>query len=224
MNNSLKTINTLATIISLKNTDNAQVKQLNNDNTKQSNTDNTQLKQLNTDNTQVKQLNNDNTKQLNTTNNEQSNTNTQVKQLNIDNTKVTLPKWLKNLKCVINPLSKDKESFQYSVTLSRHKEIRSNCNRVSKMKPFLQHFNLENINYLSNRISLKKEDYEMLERNNESSYLLVFKLDDEKKELYYHFKSKFIGKRENKIILLLLEDKRYTYVTKPHVLRKYIIN
>ena len=41
--------------------------------------------------------------------------------------------------------------------------------------------------------------------------------------MYYHFKSKNTG-RETKIFLLLLENKHYTYVTKPDILLKYLKN
>ena len=116
MNNSLKTINTLATIISLE---------------KPSNIDNIQVKQSNTDNILVKQLNTE----------QPSINNTLIKQSSTDNTKTTLPKWLKDSKCIINPLNTDNKSFQYSVALSRHKEMGLNCNRINKIKPFLQHFN-----------------------------------------------------------------------------------
>ena len=123
--NSLKTVNTLATIIFLK---------------KESNTDNTLLKQSNADNTLVKQSSIDNTEQSSIDNTENSNIHNTEKpnihnteqsnidnteQSNIDNTLATLPKWLKNLKCIINPLNnvkKDNKSFQYSVALSKHKE------------------------------------------------------------------------------------------------------
>ena len=75
----------------------------------------------------------------------------------------------------------------------KHKEIGTNCNRINKTKPVLQHFNFENINY-----PLKKENYEMFEKNYESIYLLVFKPDDEHERVYYHFKSKFVGKLKRK--------------------------
>ena len=110
----------------------------------------------------------------------------------------------------MNDKKGDNECFEYSVALSRHKEMGSNYNRINKIKSFLKNFDFKNINY-----PLKKEDYEMFEENNESMCLIVFGLDNESKKLYYHFKSKYIGKRRNKIILLLLENKHYTYVTKP---------
>ena len=154
MNNSLKTINALATIISSKNTNDTQVKQINNSS---------------------EQLN-DNTEQLNS-----------------DNIKTTtiIPKWLKNLKCIINPMSKDEESFQYSIKLSKHKEIGLNCNRINKIKTFLHHFNFNNINY-----PLKKEDYEMFERNNELTYLVVFRLDDKEKKFIFILNQNTLEKEE----------------------------
>ena len=100
----------------------------------------------------------------------------------------------------------------------------SNCNRINKIKLFLQKFSFENTNYPLNTISLKEKDYEMFERNNESTYLINFKLDDKDKKVSYHFKSKYIGKRRNKIFLLLLENKHYTYVTKPKFLLEYLEN
>ena len=40
------------------------------------------------------------------------------------------------------------------------------------------------------------------------------------KKVYYYFKSNNT-EREMKIYLLLLENRHYTYVTKPHILLKY---
>ena len=53
----------------------------------------------------------------------------------------------------------------------------SNYNRINTIKPFLQNFSFENINH-----SLKKEDYETFERNNESMSLIVYRLDNERKK------------------------------------------
>ena len=174
---------------------------------KQFNTDNAAIKQPNIDNTSVEQPNNDNTSE------EQSNN---------ESTFVMLPKWLKSLRCITNPLNNtkggDKECFQYSIGLSKDNEIGKNCGRINKIQLFLRHFNFEDINY-----PIKKEDYETFERNNESISLNVLKLDNERKRMYYHFKSKNTG-RNIKIHLLLVENKHYTYVTKPHILLKYLKN
>ena len=98
INNSLKAINAL---ISLKNINNTQVNQINADDT-QINIDSTKQLNINTNNTKIKQLNSAQT-------------------IN-KSTLAKVPDWLKKSKCVINPLSTDKESFQYSVTLSRYKK------------------------------------------------------------------------------------------------------
>ena len=92
--------------------------------------------------------------------------------------------------------------------------MRTNYNRINKIEPFLRNFNFENIKYPP-----KKEAYEVFEKNNESISLNILKPDNERKKVYYHFKSKNI-EREIKIYLLLLENKHYTYVTKLHILLK----
>ena len=87
------------------------------------------------------------------------------------------------------------------------------------MKLFLKDFNFENISYLP-----KKGDYETFERNNQAIVLNVYGLDNKREEVYYHFKSKHIGKRKNRILLLLLKNNHYAYVKKPQILRNYIID
>ena len=64
----------------------------------------------------------------------------------------------------------------------------SNYNRINKIKPFLQHFNSENINH-----PLEKEDYKTFESNNESISLIVYRLDNERKKVHYYFKSEHIA-------------------------------
>ena len=198
MRDCIKSLSLLATIISLKNNDNTLIKPINTDNTltKQINTDNN--KQINTDNTLIKQINTDNTKQINIHNTKQTN-----------NTEYTFVNKLRKAKLFINPLCTDEESFQYSIGLCKHKEIGVNYNRKNRIKPFFEHFNFENINY-----SLKKEDYEIFERNNESMAFVVCKPDDENEEIDYQFKSEFIFDRPEVITSLLLNDKRYVYVKK----------
>ena len=136
-------------------------------------------------------------------------------QLTIENTIVALPIWLKNLRCIINPVNNDNKCFQYTVAHLYREEINENKGRMNKIKPYLQHFNFENINY-----PLRKKDYKTFERNNKSVSLNILKPDNENKRVYCHFKSKNTG-REIKIHLLLLENKHYTYVSKTRILSKY---
>ena len=97
--------------------------------------------------------------------------------LNDESTYVKLSKWSKDLRCIINPINDKKgnnKCFDYSIALCKHKEMRTNYNRINKIELFLKNFNFENINY-----PLKKEDYETFEKNNESIALDVLKSDDE---------------------------------------------
>ena len=76
--------------------------------------------------------------------------------LNNESTLVPLTKWLKDLKCIINPINNNKgnnKCFQYSIGLSKHKEMGTNYNRINKIEPFLRNFNFENIKY-----PLKREE------------------------------------------------------------------
>ena len=107
-------------------------------------------------------------------------TNTLREQLNNGSTYVQLLKWLKNLKRIINPINNNKgnnKCFQYSIALSKHKEMGTNYNRIKKIEPYLKNLNFKNINY-----PLEKEDYEIFERNNESISLNILKADNERKK------------------------------------------
>ena len=52
------------------------------------------------------------------------------------------PQWLKNKKSTINPIYNDYKCFQYVVTLALNLDkIRKNPQRISKIKPFIDHYN-----------------------------------------------------------------------------------
>ena len=66
----------------------------------------------------------------------------------VKNTFVESPDWIKNKRCTINPKNKDNKCFQSSVIISSyHKEIKINPERMSKIKPFINNLNWENINF-----------------------------------------------------------------------------
>ena len=111
MNNALKTINTLAKVISLK----EQSKIVNN------------FEELN-------KINNTNTIE------KIEKTNTLREQSNNRGTYVELLKCLKTLKYIFNPINNNKRNnkcFQYSIALSKYKEIGTNYNRINKIEPYL---------------------------------------------------------------------------------------
>ena len=66
----------------------------------------------------------------------------------IKNTFIESPAWIKNKSCTINPLNNDNKCFQYSIIISLfHKEIKSNPERISKIKPFIDNLDWKNINF-----------------------------------------------------------------------------
>ena len=134
----------------------------------------------------VKELNKTNTvKELNNTVKELSENNGA---LNNESTYVKLPKWLKDSRCVINPINDKKgnnKCFDHSITLCKHNEMGTNYNRINEIELFLKNFNFKNINY-----PLEKEAYETFEKNNESVALNILKSDDENKKVSYLFKSR----------------------------------
>ena len=87
------------------------------------------------------------------------------------------PDWIKNKICTINPQNNDKKCFQYSVTLSLyHQKIGRNTFRISKIKPFINNLNWENIDF-----SPQEQDYKTLEMSNNSTALNVLVTNKEKK-------------------------------------------
>ena len=55
------------------------------------------------------------------------------------------PKWLKN-KATINPNKKDDKCFQYALIVAlNHEQIKNNPERISKIKPFIDQYNWNEI-------------------------------------------------------------------------------
>ena len=52
------------------------------------------------------------------------------------------PKWLTNKKTTINPKNNDDNCFQYALTVAlNYQNIKSNPERISKIKPFIDQYN-----------------------------------------------------------------------------------
>ena len=83
---------------------------------------------------------------------------------------VETPICIRFKKAVLNPKSNDNKSFQYSITLSLyHKEIGNNFNRIAKIKPYINNFNWNNINFPP----IKQENFEI---NNENISLNILSI------------------------------------------------
>ena len=76
---------------------------------------------------------------------------------------INSPYWIKNKKTTINPINKkDNKSFQYAVAVAlNYEEIKKDQQRITKIKPSVNKYNWEGINF-----PLEKDDWEKLEKNN----------------------------------------------------------
>ena len=60
------------------------------------------------------------------------------------------PKWLKDKKSTINPTNNDDKCFQHAATLALNLDkIKKDPQRVSKIKPFIENYNWEDIDFPS---------------------------------------------------------------------------
>ena len=84
---------------------------------------------------------------------------------------VKTPEILISKKSIINPLTKDKKSFVDSITLSLyHKRIGKNNTRPTKIRPFSDVFNLDNIDFPPPHY-----DYKQFEDDNKNVNLNILK-------------------------------------------------
>ena len=82
---------------------------------------------------------------------------------NCDGSYIDSPDWIKNKKATINPINKkDNKCFQYAVTVAlNYEEIKKDPQRITKIKPFINKYNWEGINFPS-----EKDDWKKFEKNN----------------------------------------------------------
>ena len=74
------------------------------------------------------------------------------------------PDWIKNKKSTINPINKKNKCSQYAVTVAlHHEEIGKHSERITKIKPFINKYKWEGINFPS-----EKDDW----KNNCSQYFV----------------------------------------------------
>ena len=68
------------------------------------------------------------------------------------------PDQITNKKTTINPINKkDNKCFQYAATVAlNHREIKKDLQRITKMKPFINKYNCEGINFPSEEDDCKK--------------------------------------------------------------------
>ena len=122
------------------------------------------------------------------------------------------PEWLKNKKAIINPKNNDNKCFQCAVAVALNfKKIKSNPERISSIKPFIDQYNWKEINFPSH-----KKDWKKFESNNKSIALNILYVPYNTEETRHAYKS------FNQLILLMITDGEkwgitYTYI--PQLLR-----
>ena len=102
-------------------------------------------------------------------------------------------KWIKDKKSAINPKNNDYKCFQYAVTVAlNYDKINKHPQRVSKIKPFIDQYNWNDIDFQSTGKYWKK-----FELNNESIALNILYVPHKTGKIHLAYKSKHNLTREN---------------------------
>ena len=112
------------------------------------------------------------------------------------------PKWLKDKKCTINQKNTDNKCFQYANTLALNfNNINKDPQRISKIKPFIDNYNWNGINFPA-----AKKDWNKFEVNNKNVPLNILYVPFNTKKIEIAYKSKYNLLRDNQIILLMISN------------------
>ena len=111
------------------------------------------------------------------------------------------PKWLKDKKSTINPKYNDDKCFQYAITLALNLDkIKKDTQRVSKIKPFIEKYNWEDIDFPST-----SKDWKKFECKNEVALNIIY-VPYNTRKINIAYKSKNNLTQERQIILLMISD------------------
>ena len=109
-------------------------------------------------------------------------------------------KWHKDKKCTINQKNTDNKCFQYVTTLALNfNNIDKHHQRISKIKPFIDNYNWNDINFPA-----AKKDWNKFEVNNKNVALNILYIPFNTKKIEIACKSKYNLIRDNQIILLMI--------------------
>ena len=114
---------------------------------------------------------------------------------------INSPKWLKDKKSTINPKNNDHKCFQYAVTLALNlNRINKDPQRVSKIKPFIEKYNWEDIDFPST-----SKDWKKFESNIEIALNILYVTHNTRK-IHIAYKSRHNLTREKQVILLMISS------------------
>ena len=112
------------------------------------------------------------------------------------------PKWLKDKKCTINKKNTDNKCFQCATTLALNfNNIDKHHQRISKIKPFIDNYNWNDINFPA-----AKKDWNKFELNDKNIALNILYVAFNTKKIEIAYNSKYNLIRDNQIILLMISN------------------
>ena len=121
--------------------------------------------------------------------------------------------FIKDKKSTLNPKNNDYKCFQYAVTVALNRDkIKKDPQRVSKIKPFIDQYNWNDIDFPSTG-----KDWKKFELNNESIALNILYVPHKTGKIHLAYKSKHNLTHEKQVILLMITDGEkwhYTAVTR----------
>ena len=110
--------------------------------------------------------------------------------------------WIKDKKSTINPKNNDYKCFQYAVTVAlNHEKINKHPQRVSKIKPFIDQYNWNEIDFPST-----SQDWKKFELNNQPVALNILYVPHKIGKIHLTYKSKYNLTHEKQVILLMITD------------------
>ena len=119
-----------------------------------------------------------------------------------DGSYIESPKWLKDKKSTVNQKNNDNKCFQYATTLALNfNKITSHPERIVKIKPSIDSYNWNDINFPTTR-----KDWNKLEHNNNNVALNILYVPYYTKKIKIVYKFKYNLVRDNQIILLMISN------------------
>ena len=123
--------------------------------------------------------------------------------LNRGSSYIISPKWLKNKGVTINPKNiKDNKCFQYAIAAAlNYQSIDPNSEGISKLKPFINNYNWNDIEFPS-----RSKDWRKFEQNNKTIALNIVSVLYNTKQIKQAYISKYNNKCNNQVNLLIITD------------------
>ena len=122
------------------------------------------------------------------------------------------PDWIDYKKATINPRNDDdgdNKCSQYSLTITlNYQSIGKNPQRINKIKPLIDQYNWERIDFPT-----QSKDWKKFESNNKSIAVKVLYVPHNTKKICPAYISKYNSTRKNQAILLMITDgKKWHYL------------